>query len=242
MDIITEKTAIGGFLGYINAEYNYKDSGDSQQISDTWILSGAVEQELTPNLKWTSVISYNTSDNDTKRKETYDKSNKILTGNFRSWSLGGSSMLEYGQKINDYITLKPTTGVILDYIEQSAYSEEGGAGANVESYNGFSVKAAAGIRADFTTYNSKNNKFMIQPKMLYTYEMGSPYDNKHVVMNGFDGNIGMKNRTADKNDLNLGIDLQYIYKENLSLYAGYESGVFSDDRLAAVTAGFKIMF
>ena len=242
MEKITSKTAVGAFFGYVNAEYNYKDNGKSQQITDTWILSGAVEQKLTPNLKWTSVISYNTSDNDTERKLTYDNSNTTLTGNFRSWSAGGSSSLEYKQKINNYIDLKPTIGIILDYIEQSAYSEEGGTGVNADSYNGFSAKAAAGVRADFTAFQNNNHKFMIQPRILYTYEMGDPYDSKQITMTDFVGMIGIENRTAERNDLDLGVDLQYIYKDKLSFYAGYESGVLSDDRLQTITGGFKIMF
>ncbi len=242
MEKIAENTALGGFFGYINTQYNYKDKGDSQQISDTWILSGAVEQKLTPNLKWISVLSYNTSDNDTERKITYDNSNTDLTGNFRSWSAGGSSTLEYKQKINNYITIKPVAGIILDYIEQDAYTEEGGAGVSVESYNGFSAKAAAGVKADFTVFQNNNHKFMIQPKAYYTYEMSNPYDKKQITMTGFTGIIGMESRSSERNNLDLGMDLEYTYKDKLSFYAGYESGVSSDDRLETITGGFKIMF
>ena len=133
-------------------------------------------------------------------------------------------------------------GIILDYIEQSAYSEEGGAGVNADSYNGFSAKAAAGIRADFTAFQNNNHKFMIQPRILYTYEMVDPYDRKQITMTDFVGMIGVENRTAERNDLDLGVDLQYTYKDKLSFYAGYESGVLSDDRLQTITGGFKIMF
>ena len=242
MEKIAEKTAIGGFFGYINAEYNYKDKGNSQQISDTWILSGVAEQELTPNLKWTSVVSYNTSDNDTERKITYDNSNTTLKGNFRSWSAGGSSILEYKQRINRYITIKPATGIILDYIEQNAYTEEGGAGVSVKSYNGFSAKAAAGIKADVTAFQNNNHKFTIQPKAYYTYEMGNPYEKKQITMTDFIGSIGIESRSSERNNLDLGMNFEYTYKDKLSFYAGYESGIFSDDRLETVTGGFKIMF
>ena len=83
---------------------------------------------------------------------------------------------------------------------------------------------------------------MIQPRILYTYEMVDPYDRKQITMTDFVGMIGVENRTAERNDLDLGADLQYTYKDKLSFYAGYESGVLSDDRLQSITGGFKIMF
>lgn len=242
MKKITDKTALGGFLGYANAEYNYKDSKDSQQNSDTWILSGAGEYKITPNLKWTSIATYTRGDNDTERKITYDKSNTLLTGGFYSWSMGGSSVLEYNQRVNSHVTLKPVIGAVFDYIKQDSYSEKGGLGLNTEAYSGFSAKAETGLGADLTVYENNTSKFKVQPKILYTYELGSPYSDKTVKIQNFNGNIQTESRKADRNDVNLGLDLQYMYKDNLSIYAGYESGVISDNRTETVTAGVKVTF
>ena len=243
MKQIGENTSVGGFAGYIDSEYNYNDSSDSRQTTDTWSISGVAEQKISPVLKWTSVLSYNKSDNDIKRKITYDKSNEEITGNFDSWSFGGSSILEYDYKINNIISLKPSVGAVLDYIMQDSYGEDSTSGIQADSYSGFSAKAAANLKADITAFENNRHTFKLFPKIGYTYEMGTPYKDKTVIMTGFDGNIDIETREAERNNINLGLDLEYMYKDNFSIYAGYESGISDDeDRQEQITAGFKVKF
>ena len=244
MKNLDETTSIGGFLTYLDSHYDYKDTAKSVQDTETWSLTGVVEKELSNNFKWTTKVGYNKNTNDVNRKITYDNSNRDVNGEFDSWSLSGSTVIEYTKKINDRISLKPSAGVILDYISQDSYNESGadGLNLNVDSSNGLSSRIGVGLEAEISAYKNLNHEVKIIPRIDYLYELGDPYGDKTVSMEAFSDNMDVWSRNAGRNDLNLGIDLQYEYRDNLMLFTGYSAGVLEDNKTQSVNAGFKFTF
>ena len=64
---------------------------------------------------------------------------------------------------------------------------------------------------------------------------------KGVKLSAFEGKMDINERDTGKNSLNLGLDLEYNYKNKFSVYASYNTGVLSD-KDSAFTAGFKYQF
>ncbi len=242
MKKVTENTAVGGFLGYLDTDINYKDSSNTQEL-ETWSLTGAVNTELTDKVIWRNRLNYNFGSNDTERKITFDNSNREVNGSFDSWSAGAETELEYTQKINDIISLRPSVGVMLDYLKESGYTENGAEGLNlkVDSNDAFSGKVGAGLKMDINAYKGQNSTFKLTPNVNYAYELGNPYDKRTVKLSAFDGIMDIDERDAGKNSLNLGLDLEYNYKNKFSVYAGYNAGVLSD-KDSSFVAGFKYQF
>ncbi|MCP1226278.1 autotransporter domain-containing protein [Sebaldella sp. S0638] len=146
MKKVGESTSIGGFVGYLDSDIDYKDSGESNQSTNTWTVKGALEQEITDKLVWTSTLGYNISSTDTKRKITYDNSNKEVKGDFDSWSVNGRTELKYTYDITDRINLKPMLGISLDYLSQDGYSEKGiGYNLNVDSADALFSETGGGL-------------------------------------------------------------------------------------------------
>lgn len=239
---ITENTAVGGFLGYLNTDINYKDSSNTQKL-ETWSLTGALNTELTDKILWRNRVNYNFGSNDSERRITFDNSNREVNSSFDSWSAGGVSELEYTQKINDIISFRPSAGVRLDYLKESGYTENGADGLNLEvdSNDAFSGKIGAGVKVDINAYKGQNSALKLTPNMNYAYELGNPYDKRAVKLSAFEGKMDINERDTGKNSLNLGLDLEYNYKNKFSVYAGYNAGVLSD-KDSAFTAGFKYQF
>ncbi len=242
MKKITENTAVGGFLGYLNTDINYKDSSNTQKL-ETWSLTGALNTELTDKILWRNRVNYNFGSNDSERRITFDNSNREVNSSFDSWSAGGVSELEYTQKINDIISFRPSAGVRLDYLKESGYTENGADGLNLEvdSNDAFSGKIGAGVKVDINAYKGQNSALKLTPNMNYAYELGNPYDKRAVKLSAFEGKMDINERDTGKNSLNLGLDLEYNYKNKFSVYAGYNAGVLSD-KDSAFTAGFKYQF
>ncbi len=241
MKKVGETTSVGGFFAYLDSHYDYKDSGDSKQDSKTWSIVGVVEKGLIDNLKWTTRLGYNQGSSDTHRKITYDNSNREINGDYDSWSFIGGTELEYKQKINNKISLKPTVGILLDYISQEGYTEKEAAGMNlnVDSTDELSAKVGVGIKADIVAYKNEKHEFMVVSRIDYMYELGNAYGDKTVSLTAFDGNMGITSRSAGRNDLNLGIDVQYSYNDKFSIYTGYGADVLEENESQNISVGFK---
>ena len=238
---VGETTSVGGFFAYLDSHYDYKDAGDSKQDSKTWSIVGVVEKELIDNLKWTTRLGYNQGSSDTYRKITYDNSNREIKGDYNSWSFIGGTEIEYEQKINNRISLKPTAGILLDYISQEGYTEKEAAGMNldVDSTDELSTKVGIGMKADIVAYKNEKHEFIVIPRIDYMYELGNAYGDKTVSLTAFDGNMGITSRSAGRNDLNLGVDIQYSYNDKFSLYTGYGADVLEKNESQNINVGFK---
>ena len=239
---VSSNTSLGGFISYLNTDIDYKDNADSSQNVDTFALTGVMENRLNDEFKLITKLGYNYGYNDTKRKITYDNSYREVNGDYESWALGGSTGIEYSKGITENIVLKSSVGFVLDYVSQEAYTETGGAAnIKVDSVNSFSAKAGAGIRADMILYNSGVSKFKITPNMNYFYEMADPYKDKNISLVSFTDSMGIWSREAEKNELNLGIDMEYSYN-NFSVYTGYRASVLKDTNEQYLDLGFKFFF
>ena len=234
-------TGAAGFLGYLSSDIDYKDNGKSNQKSDTLSISGALVTDVTEKLKWTNTINYNYGMTDMTRKITYDRSNRELNGDFNSWSAGGKTKIEYTQNIGKNIELIPSFGVSVDYLRQNSYTETGDNtyALNVDGASGTSVRAEVGLRPDITVYNSTNTNFKVIPSVRYSYELADPYKDRDVTMSAFDDGISVISREAGKDVLDLGIHLVYNYKENISVFGGYNAGFSDDTRDESFNFGIK---
>ena len=241
MKKVSNNTSAGGFLGYLSSDIDYKDNGKSNQKSDTLSISGALVTDVTEKLKWTNTINYNYGMTDMTRKITYDRSNRELNGDFNSWSAGGKTKIEYTQNIGKNIELIPSFGVSVDYLRQNSYTETGDNtyALNVDGASGTSVRAEVGLRPDITVYNSTNTNFKVIPSVRYSYELADPYKDRDVTMSAFDDGISVISREAGKDVLDLGIHLVYNYKENISVFGGYNAGFSDDTRDESFNFGIK---
>ena len=75
----------------------------------------------------------------------------------------------------------------------------------------FSAKADTGIKADINLFDNRVSSFEVIPKVNCYYEMVDPYKNKNISMTSFTDIIDIQSREAEKNDLNLGLDLEYSF-------------------------------
>ena len=91
----------------------------------------------------------------------------------------------------------------------------------------FSAKADTGIKADINLFDNRVLSFEVIPKINYYYEMVDPYKNKNISMTSFTDIIDIQSREAEKNDLNLGLDLEYSF-HIFWVFEGYNAGVLAD--------------
>ena len=240
MKKIGEKTSVGGFLGYLNSDVDYKDNNNSNQESDTIYINGSLVTDLTEKIKWTNNLSYNYGRTDVSRKITYDRSYQELTGDFNSWSVGGRTEIEYTQDLGNRINIRPSFGINVDYLNQEAYTETGSEEYNVKvnEKDGTSVRAELGLKSDIIVYNTANTKFKAVPSVSYSYELGNPYGDRDVFFTTFDDGISVSSREVGKNQVDLGLNLVYDYK-SLSLLAGYNMGLSKDSQDQNMNVGFK---
>lgn len=239
---VTSSVSLGGFISYLNSDVDYKDNANSSQDINTFAITGVMENSFANNFKLTTKLGYNYGSNDTKRNITYDNTYREVNGDYNSWALGGTTSLEYSQNITDNITLKPSVNLILDYISQEEYTETGaGMNVKVDSADAFSAKAGAGIKADISLFDNGISRFKISPKINYYYEMADPYKNKNINLVSFSDTMSIWIREAERNDLNLGVDLEYSFS-NFSIFGGYNAGVLEDTNEQFVNVGFKFFF
>ena len=238
-----ENTSIGGFVGYLNSDTDYKDNGKSNQNTDTWTIKGAVEQVITDKLVWTSTIGYNISNTDTARKITYDSTNREVKGNFDSWSLNAKTQLKYTYDITDRINLRPMAGISLDYLSQDGYTESGaGYNMDVKSAEAFSVRPEIGLESEITVFKNDTSNIKVIPSARYSYETGNPYKDRDIVLAGFNDAVSVESRETGRNDLNLGLGIEYGFKDKIKLYGEYNKGVSDDNDNQVIKAGFKILW
>jgi hypothetical protein len=239
---VNNSVSLGGFLSYLNTDIDYKDNADSSQDVDTFSITGIMENKFAGNFKLITKLGYNYGNNDTKRKITYDNTYSEVNGDYDTWSLSGTTGLEYSKEITKNITLKPSINLILNYASQEEYTETGStANVHVDSVDAFSAKAGVGIKADMNLFNNGVSSFKIIPKINYYYEMADPYKNKNIRLASFTDTVDIWSREAEKNDLNLGVDLEYSFN-NFSIFGGYNAGVLDDANEQYLSAGFKFFF
>ena len=242
MTPVNDSVSLGGFISYLNTDIDYKDAGDSTQNTDTFSVTGVMENKFADNFKLTAKLGYNYGNNDTTRKITYDNTYSEVNGEYAAWSLNGTAGLEYSRQITGNIILKPSVNLILGYISQEGYSETGyAADIKVDSADAFSAKAGLGIKADINLFDNGVHGFKVIPKINYYYEMADPYKNKNISMVSFTDTMDIWSREAEKNDLNLGLDLEYSFN-NFSVFGGYNAGVLDDANEQFVNLGFKFFF
>ena len=242
MTPVNNSVSLGGFISYLNSDIDYKDNADSSQDTDTFSITGVMENKFMDNFKLTAKLGYNYGSNDTKRKITYDNSYNEVNGEYDTWSLNGTTGLEYSKEITRNITLKPSLNLILSYISQEDYTETGAiADVKVDSEDAFSAKAGAGIKADINLFDNGVSRFKVVPKINYYYEMSDPYKNKNISLVSLADTMEIWSREAGRNDLNLGVDLEYSIN-NFSVFGGYNAGVLDDENEQFVNLGFKFFF
>ena len=202
-----------------------------------------MEQEITDKLVWTSTLGYNISSTDTKRKITYDNSNKEVRGDFDSWSVNGRTELKYTYDITGRINLKPMLGISLDYLSQDGYSEKGtGYNLNVDSADALSVRPEVGLESEISLFRNATSNFKIIPGIRYSYEVADPYENRDIRLSGFNDAVSVDSRETGRNDLNAGLGLEYSFKDELKLYGEYNKGLLDGNDDQVIKAGFKIIW
>nr|WP_256478748.1 autotransporter outer membrane beta-barrel domain-containing protein [Sebaldella sp. S0638] len=236
-----ENTSVGGFIGYLNSNVDYKDSCKSSQDTDTWTIKGAVEQVMTDKLVWTSTLGYNISNTDTSRKITYDNSNREVKGSFDSWSVNGKTQLKYTHDITDRINLRPMAGISIDYLSQDGYTESGtNYSMDVKPSDAFSVRPEIGLESEMTVFKNGTSSFKVVPKVKYSYETGNPYKDRDIKFAGFSDTVVLESREAGRDDLNLGLGIEYGFKDKIKLYGEYNKGISDDNDNQMIKAGFRI--
>ena len=236
-----DKTSVGGFVGYLNSDVDYRDDSKSSQTTDTWTIKGAVEQIITDKLTWTSTLGYNISSTDTSRKITYDNTNREVNGDFDSWSVNAKTQLKYTYDITDRINLRPMAGISMDYLSQDGYTEKGnGYSMDVKAADAFSVRPEIGLESEMTVFNNNTSSFKVIPKVKYSYEVGNPYKDRDINLAGFSDAVSVDSRETGKNDLNLGLGIEYGFKDKIKLYGEYNKGIADGNDNQVIRAGFKI--
>ena len=242
MTSVNNSVSLGGFISYLSTDIDYKDAGDSSQDTDTFSVTGVMENRFADNFKLITKLGYNYGNNDTTRRITYDNTYREVNGEYDAWSLNGTAGLEYSKEITKNIILKPSVNLILSYASQEDYTETGSVtDIKVDSVDAFSAKAGVGIKADINLFDNGASSFKVIPKINYYYEMADPYKNKNISMASFTDTVDIWSREAEKNDLNLGLDLEYSFNA-FSVSGGYSAGVLDDANEQFLNLGFKFFF
>ena len=70
--------------------------------------------------------------------------------------------------------------------------------------------------------------------------MGNPYKDRDINLAGFSDAVSVDSRETGRNDLNLGLGIEYGFKDKIKLYGEYNKGIADGNDNQVIRAGFKI--
>ena len=72
--------------------------------------------------------------------------------------------------------------------------------------------------------------------------MGTPYEDRTAKLGGFNDNMDIFSVDPGRNDLNLGLDLEYNLNDKFLIYAEYNTGILEDNKDQNIGIGAKFTF